>query len=55
MRKYQLRFEFMDTEEQAKAFCDHINATQSYYMRKHNPATYHWSDHYNSFICWYKA
>ena len=38
--KKQYRFQFVDTEADAVAMCQRINATQSRYMTKHHPATY---------------
>ena len=40
MKKYQSTFEFVDTEAQAAALCNRINAGYTPYMRKHHPATF---------------
>ena len=38
MRKYSYTFEFKKTEEEARAFCERINAGLTRYMRKNKPA-----------------
>ena len=59
MKKYNLTFEFKETEEQAKNFCKNVNKRLSYYMRKNKPAIYTpWQSKdgkENLFICWYYA
>ena len=59
MRKYNLTFEFKETEEQAKNFCKNVSKGLSYYMRKNKPAIYTpWQSKdgkENLFICWYYA
>ena len=57
MSKYRYTFEFQQTEEQAKAFCERINANLTKYMRKNKPAHFTpWrsqDEKENLFICWY--
>lgn len=54
---YITTFEFFDTEEQAKEFCETKNMNSSYYVRKNYPAHYTpWSSQdgtENKFIAWY--
>ena len=56
-KKYITTFEFFDTEEQAKEFCETKNMNSSYYVRKNHPAHYTpWSSQdgtENKFIVWY--
>ena len=40
MKKYQLAFEFTETEEQARAAVERHNKAATPYMRKHHPATF---------------
>lgn len=55
--KYNPSFHIVDTEEQAKAFCERMNNQSTYYMRKHHPAHYTpWSNASRTevgFVCWY--
>ena len=54
-KKYQYRFKFVDTEEEAKEFCEAQNRQATRYMRKNHPAHYTpWNsrDEYK-FVCWY--
>lgn len=55
--RYQKTFEFCDTEEQAKAMCQTIDARATRYMRKHHPAYYTpWTSQdgsENKFAVWY--
>ena len=56
-RAYRLTFDFVETEEQAQALCDSINARQTRYMRKKHPAHYTpWDsqDGEHIFIVWYR-
>lgn len=57
-RKYQLDFEFFDTEQEAKEFCDKTNKAASRYVRTKSPAHYTpWEsqDHTeHKFIAWYR-
>ena len=57
MKKYNLTFEFKETEEQAKNFCENVNKRLSYYMRKNKPAHFTpWSSQDGKeklFVCWY--
>lgn len=38
--RYQPRIDFVNTESEAKALCDRINAEHTPYMRKKHPAHY---------------
>ena len=40
MRKYRKTFEFFNTEEAARAFCNYQNATAAPYVRRKYPAHY---------------
>jgi hypothetical protein len=55
MRRYKSTFEFFDTEERARAFCDKENSNS--YIRKHHHAHYTpWSSQdgkEQKFIAWY--
>lgn len=55
--KYRYTFDFFETEDQAKAFCDGINAEASLYARKRYPAHYTpWNSADGTehlFIAWY--
>ena len=57
MKRYRKTFEFFDTEEQARAFCDKQNALASIYVRRKYKAHYTpWSSQdgtENKFIAWY--
>ena len=57
MRKYRYTFEFKKTEEEAREFCERINAGLTRYMRKNKPAHFTpWSSQdgkENIFVCWY--
>lgn len=56
-KRYRKTFEFCDTQEQAQAFCDRINASYSSYARKHYKAFFTpWSSsngQEHKFIVWY--
>lgn len=58
MKKYNLTFEFADTEEKARTFCNAINRNYTRYMRKNHPAHYTpWSSQdgkEQKFVCWYR-
>ena len=56
--RYHKTFQFFATEEEAKNFCDHRNATASRYCRKKHPA--HFTPWQSSdpndpmhFVAWY--
>lgn len=55
--KYRSTFDFFDTEEQAKAFCDRYNSEASAYVRKKYQAHYTpWQSQNgkeHKFIAWY--
>jgi len=55
MRRYKMTFEFLDTELQAKQFCDKQN--QNKYIKQKHPAHYTpWSSsngNENKFVAWY--
>ena len=57
MRKYRYTFEFKKTEEEARTFCERINAGLTIYMRKNKPAHFTpWQSKdgkENLFVCWY--
>lgn len=57
MKQYRATFQFFDTEEQARVFCDKQNALASAYVRKKYKAHYTpWSSQdgtENKFIAWY--
>ena len=56
MRKYRYTFEFKKTEEEARAFCEQINASSTRYMRTNKPAHFTpWrsQDGESMFVCWY--
>lgn len=38
--RYRKTFEFAETQEQAKALCERLNASASQYIRKNKPATF---------------
>ena len=54
-RRYRMTFDFVDTEEEAKAFCDTQN--KNYYLRKKHPAHYTpWvsqDGREHKFVVWY--
>ena len=51
MRKYKYTYEFKESEEEAKAFCDNENSKGSIYKRKHKKAVY--TAYKTLFCCWY--
>lgn len=55
--KHQYTFLFVDTEDEAKAFCTSHNQRQTRYMRQNHPAHYTpWSSADRTetgFVCWY--
>ena len=56
--KYRYTFEFTETEPQAKALCDRLNARATRYIRQHKPAHYTpWQSNSKEdtahFIVWY--
>lgn len=57
MKKYDKTFTFVDTEAEAKRFCDVENTKGSYYKRKNKKSHYtpwHSSNgKEHKFICWY--
>lgn len=57
MKKYNLTFEIVKTEAEAKAFCNKENADGTRYKRKVLTASYTpWSSQNQAgkgFICWY--
>ena len=57
MRRYTRTFQFFDTEEQAKSFCDRMNALATPYARKKHPAHYMLWESQNrqehKFVVWY--
>lgn len=56
--KYRETFRIVGTEEEARAFCDKINAEHSAYMRAKHPATFTaWAgrDGSSGFICWFMS
>ena len=56
-RKYHLDFEFFDTEQEAKKFCEKINREASRYVRTKYPAHYtSWESRdrtEHKFLAWY--
>lgn len=56
-RRYRYTFDFVDTQEQAQALCDRINAGYTRYMRKNHPAHYtSWESENgqeHKFVVWY--
>lgn len=56
-KKYQLWFEFRNTEKEAQTLCDLVNKNYTPYMRKNHKAHYTpWQSKdgtENLFICWY--
>lgn len=56
-KKYRLEFKFVDTEEEAKDFCDKHQAQQNAYgKRKHKPHYTPWASTDNKehkFVVWY--
>lgn len=57
MKKYNLTYQFFDTEEQAQAFCDRENASGTAWKRaKHKAHFTLWrsmNGKENKFIAWY--
>ena len=57
MKKYNLTYQFFDTEEQARAFCDRENANGTKWKRaKHKAHFTSWrsmNGKENKFIAWY--
>lgn len=57
--RYKRTFNFYDTEEQAKEFCDNMNNNSNYYVRKNHKAIYTpWSSQdgkENKFVAWYST
>lgn len=57
MERYKLSFEIVNTESEAKAFCERENTTGTRYKQKNKKAHYTpWSDSHNckhKFVCWY--
>lgn len=55
--KTKATFKFVDTEAEAIAFCNQVNAAQSRYMTKRHPAHYTlWSNGKGKelkYVCWY--
>lgn len=58
-RTYRKTFEFKKTIEEAQSFCNQINKSYTYYMKKHHPAHFTlWSANdgsFDGFVCWYYA
>lgn len=54
-RRYKRTFQFFDTEQEAKEFCDKVNTNR--YVRIHCPAGYYpWTSNdgiEHKFIAWY--
>lgn len=57
MGKYRYTFEFVETEEEARRFCERENTTGSAYKRKNKKAHFTpWTSKDGTekrFICWY--
>lgn len=57
MNRYRKTFEFFETEDQAKMFCNNENVNK--YIKKHHPAHYtSWSSSdgkENKFVAWYSV
>lgn len=57
MKKYNLRYKFFNTQEEAQNFCSMHNASATAYMRKKHPANFTpWRSKdgsENLFVCWY--
>lgn len=55
--KYNLTFQFFDTQEQAQVFCDRENASGTAYKRKHKTAHFTpWTSKdktEHKFVVWY--
>jgi len=55
--RYKRTFNFYDTEDQAREFCNSFNKEASYYIRKNHKASYApWISQdgkENSFVAWY--
>jgi hypothetical protein len=61
--KYNLTFKLVETEAEAKAFCEGVNSNLNRYAKRKYPATYHAhtikdNDHkgndWNGYLIWYR-
>lgn len=55
--RYRRTYHFVDTEKEAKEFCQFIDNSHTSYARQHYPSTYTpWSSSDNTehaYVCWY--